>query len=787
MHMVPTTRHVLPFALGLTLAACGSSPGGEDVGTIDPELSNGASPDASRPHSFDVGMNEWVGDFGAFASFRAESGATGARLCHAYTFWDIAHRDPPSGDQTHTLTGLLGWFGIAANACDDVLVTFQGPQIKNGHESPPSVNAFENAFVAFLHLTDPGEPLQSWRGKLSFTPWNEPNNPANSGNGLQESISPELAAQYYMAARKHCAPSAGCRVAAGDLATNGGTANDIEWNCANDNVAGDTPQHCAAPSRFNTSGKAPSYLDRYKNEIARHAGLFGLPSGFRPEYFAYHPWHDVNSYIESNATCDSYGDCVTRRLLQSLGGTWGGSEIWDSEIGVGLQTSPAPDQWTTQPCGAAFLVQLTDLSPRIKRVYYMRFAAGNGPLFDGSSIRPAGRVLASQALTYQGAHCHDTGMLATYTNPILPMSRLTSSDSSSPSALPSEGCPDPTGIKTSWGEYYLYCTSYTSASTRYDGFPIFRAGSLAGPWTRIGSIIADSGPGRSSWPKWIHDKNGQRYGEFWAPDVHELPNGKFVATYAAPCGGVQCVGIAWSDHPAGPWTHSGTPLIKDSNNGAGWGTTYDPNLLVTSDGHLYLYWAVGGAGLYGAEVGALPWGQLMFTSAPAKVASWGTKGAGAEGPYVIERGSTYYLFFSNNPDGGILYNYQVHVLRSSSPLGGFDEEGPLVVHKSNAANGSPVNKKAFVATGGNSVIQDAADGVDFLVYHAIVVPEGNACPGTDPSSGGAVHRDPHNPYCRVQGERQAMMDPITWKPDGKGGEWPVVNDGTPSTWPVMVP
>jgi Glycosyl hydrolases family 43 len=784
--MLRALRRIAPLAVGFVLAACGSSPSGEDVGTLDPALAGGASPDSSpRPHSFDVGVSEWTSEFAPFAAFRAVSGATGPRLCHAYTFWDIAHRDPPSGDETHTLHGLEGWFAIAATACDEVLVTFQGPQIQGGSEAPPSVAAFESAFVAFLHLTDPGQPLHAWSGRLAFTPWNEPNNQANSGNGLQESISPELAAHYYMAARAHCAPSAGCKVAAGDLATNGNTANDIEWNCADDNTSADTPQHCAAPSRFNTTGKAPSYLDRYKNEIAAHSGAFGLPAGFRPEYFAYHPWHDVNSYIESNATCDAYGDCVTRRLLQSLGGTWSGSEIWDTEIGVGLQTSPAPDEWTTQPCGAAFLVQLTDLSPRITRLYYMRFAGGNGPLFDGSSLRSAGQVLAGGALTYQGARCHDTGLLATYTNPIIPMFRLTASDSSSPSALPSEGCPDPTGIKTSSGDYYVYCTSYTSPYSRYDGFPIFRASSLAGPWTRAGSIIEDSGPGRSSWPKWIHDQNGKRYGEFWAPDVHELPSGKFVATYAAPCGGVQCVGVAWSDHPAGPWTHAGAPLITTANNGAGWGTTYDPNLLVTSDGHLYLYWAVGGAGLYGAEVGAAASGQLGFASAPAKLASWGA--AGAEGPYVIERGSTYYLFYSNDPDGGILYNYQVHVLRSSSPLGGFDQEGPLVVHKSNVANGGSVSTKAFVATGGNSVIQDAADGVDFLVYHAIVVPEGNACPGTDPTSGSAVHRDAQNPYCRVQGERQAMLDPITWKPDGSGGEWPTVYDGTPSTWAVMVP
>jgi hypothetical protein len=358
-------------------------------------------------HAIDIGMNEWPSEFPAFEEFRRASGSSEARLCHVYTYWNIAHEDSPTHDATHKRAGLIQLMHDAAAHCDEVLVTFQGKQATP--EAAPHETDFEHAFVAFQRMTDPGQPLASWRGKLSYTPWNEPNNQNPSGSGLTGPISPELAARYYLAIRKHCHPSNGCKVAAGDFATNGGTARDIELNCADDADPANSPTHCAHRSSVNPGNAPPSYLDRYKNFIARHATEFGLRPGLRPEYFAYHPWHEVNAYIESHEPCSTYADCTTRRLLHSLAGSWSGAEIWDTEIGVGLQTNPAPNE-SVQACGAAFLVALTKLSPRIKRIYYMQFAGGNGPLFDGTALRPAGTVLAHRQTTYRGARCPATGM-----------------------------------------------------------------------------------------------------------------------------------------------------------------------------------------------------------------------------------------------------------------------------------------------------------------------------------------------------------------------------------------
>src|ERR1700690_2044612 len=76
-----------------------------------------------------------------------------------------------------------------------------------------------------------------------------------------------------------------------------------------------------------------------------------------------------------------------------------------------------------------------------------------------------------------------------FTNPVIPMfERPPGVPASIPAGAPghpTEGCPDPSALKTKSGAIYIYCTSYTFRLGRYDGFPIFKASSLAGPYERV--------------------------------------------------------------------------------------------------------------------------------------------------------------------------------------------------------------------------------------------------------------------------------------------------------------
>lgn len=390
-------------------SADAATPPPTDAGTPPPDAGTPPTPPTPPPgppptsQRFYVGMCGPTSEVPGLDAFlvASKTPASTPKLCHIYTYWNIANSDTDAGSQTHkSLTGLIDWFGKAKGECDRVLVTFKGAGTVS--TSPPSVATFEQSFLDFVALTAPGKPLAYWAGRLSYTPWNEPNNKALSGNGLDQTLYAKRAAGYYLAIRRHCLPSAGCLVAAGDFATNGGMAKDIAKNCQNDLDPANTTTKCANPSIWNTNNSAPSYLDLYKNYLVTLAPNYGLPANFRPEVMAYHPWHDVNSYIGGNQICSTYANCATIRLLKSLASTWSNVEIWDDEIGVGQQASPpGPDPNSTQPCGAAFLVRLTELSPRITRVYYMHFLSGNGPLFDPPlAIRPAGTVLAQRATSF---------------------------------------------------------------------------------------------------------------------------------------------------------------------------------------------------------------------------------------------------------------------------------------------------------------------------------------------------------------------------------------------------
>jgi hypothetical protein len=371
----------------LLLAACG---------TGDPNADEQADDlIAGNPQSLNIGFNGGPDQFPYLDQFfAANTGKATPRLCHTYVAWDLASQ-PANGDPSvaGTRAWLASWLAQAAGHCDEALISFKSQRAG----SPPSVATLRSAFEAFLAI--PWAADTGFTGSFAFTPWNEPNNGDVAGNGLGAPIPPELAARYFLMMTQVC-DAHGCKVAAGDFASNGNMWNDFEWNCANDNV---TPRTlCKVASSQNPTRRPASYLDRYKNTIASYAQDYGLGEGFRPRWFAFHGWHDVNMYLSDGDHCGSYDDCATRRLLVSLGGSWGGVELWDSEVGMGQKAALSDDD---QACGAAFLMRLSTVSRRITRIYDTRLHGGTLELFDGQTPRPAFTVLAHRETRYSGASC----------------------------------------------------------------------------------------------------------------------------------------------------------------------------------------------------------------------------------------------------------------------------------------------------------------------------------------------------------------------------------------------
>lgn len=300
----------------------------------------------------------------------------GNRHCHAYVSWDVALEPTGSGSSTQqgSLVWLQDWLAAYQGHCDEALITFKwvngvtciyytGCALGTTQEPPHPVEV-GNAVNAFIHATWPG-----WTGSFAFTPWNEPNNAAASGDGFTngKTVGARTAADYYLAMRYYCVPSNNCSIAAGDFASNGNLWQNSEQNC-ND----DTASLCSNAT----------YMDTFKHYLNNDATAYGLPSGFRPEVFAYHAWSDANDYLKGNSNCTTVTThtCVTwltyyafSTATHSGNSTWTGVKFWDTEVGIGQDHQSASPTNDAQAKAAAFMIDLTaTVSSRFWRIYYTR-------------------------------------------------------------------------------------------------------------------------------------------------------------------------------------------------------------------------------------------------------------------------------------------------------------------------------------------------------------------------------------------------------------------------------
>ncbi len=153
-------------------------------------------------------------------------------------------------------------------------------------------------------------------------------------------------------------------------------------------------------------------------------------------------------------------------------------------------------------------------------------------------------------------------------------------------------------------------------------------------------------------------------GRFWAPEIH-LVNKKFWLTVNSgrvtkddPKGmKTHNIWLFVSDKVTGPYKLVNGPLTPQYNN--------DATLFEDGDGQTYLYCS--GNGLFQAKID-LPSGKLI---GPAqKILDKRQPGypdwmvGGIEGPFVIKKEGTYFMFFSTWTRG-----YEVGLLKAKSPLG----------------------------------------------------------------------------------------------------------------------
>ncbi len=244
-------------------------------------------------------------------------------------------------------------------------------------------------------------------------------------------------------------------------------------------------------------------------------------------------------------------------------------------------------------------------------------------------------------------------------------------------------------------KYYLYPTSdgFTGWSGNY--FKTFSSGNLV-DWKDEG-VILDL-PRDVSWAK----RNA------WAPTISEQKiNGEYKYFYYF-CA-AQKIGVAVSDHPAGPFKDSGAALITKKPMGAKGGQEIDPDVFTDPQtGKSYLYWGNGymAVAKLNADMVSIDTNSIRLMT-PDRTFREGTE--------VFYRNGKYYFMWSEDdtrsPDYRVRYGY------SDSPAGKITiPENNLILAKDPAAG--------IYGTGHNSVIQVPGKDEWYIVYHRFTRPKG---------------------------------------------------------------
>ena len=253
--------------------------------------------------------------------------------------------------------------------------------------------------------------------------------------------------------------------------------------------------------------------------------------------------------------------------------------------------------------------------------------------------------------------------------------------------------PDPDVLLVG-GTYYAYATNSVAGNIQ-----IIESTDLT-HWRALGDALP-------SLPSWATPD------ETWAPGVLEI-GGSFVMYYAArvtgPGGGEECISVASSSQPQGPFLDMSTaPLMCQQSLGG----SIDPSPFVDTTGTPYLVWkSNGGAGpsaIWSEQLDPTGTGFAAGTAPVQLLAPDQPWESGViEAPDLVVSDGRYFLFYSGNSWKGA--DYAIGVAVCSGPLGPCTEPMSAPILSSGAHMEGP---------GGESVFTDTS-GSFWIAFHAWV-------------------------------------------------------------------
>jgi beta-xylosidase len=219
-------------------------------------------------------------------------------------------------------------------------------------------------------------------------------------------------------------------------------------------------------------------------------------------------------------------------------------------------------------------------------------------------------------------------------------------------------------------------------------------------WKPLGSALP-------ALPDWARPVGGLT----WAPEVTQYDS-RYVMYFVSrdDKSDKQCIGVATSEKPEGPFKSSATkPLICQPDQGG----SIDPAAFADEDGTRYVLWKNDGnccakdTWLYIQKVSA---DGLQLEGQPTRLIKQGQSWEGhlIEAPTLWKHDEKYYLFYSANNYAGP--DYAVGYAVADQLLGPYQKAAePLL--KTNGGRG------IVIGPGGQDVVA-APDGRTWMVYHA---------------------------------------------------------------------
>jgi arabinan endo-1,5-alpha-L-arabinosidase len=325
--------------------------------------------------------------------------------------------------------------------------------------------------------------------------------------------------------------------------------------------------------------------------------------------------------------------------------------------------------------------------------------------------------------------------------PVSPTAQLARTSYSNP--VLDADFPDPAVMLAPDGYHYAYATQTDRGGTTVN-IQVARTRDLI-RWQHLGDAL----PAKPSW--------ASRTQDFWAP--HVVRDGeRYIMYYSAkPDAALTdqkkglCLAVATASAPAGPFVDLGQPLKCGESFVEIDPFAYDD----PGTGKRLLYWGSGFKPIKVQELGPDRTAFAPGSAAIDLIAPNPVKDAFpvlVEGAWVLRRGGYYYLFYSGDNCCGPKANYAVMVARSRSATGPFQTL--------EQAKGTPhsliLGKRGYwVAPGHNAIVTDA-QGVDWMVYHAVDARNPRGKPKHD-----------------VNTRRVMLIDRISWR-DG----WPEIEGPT---------